>query len=163
MTPSGPSTSPAPRLGDLARGAVGALVGYLIGTYGAGSVLDAMLRAGRGDLVLEWAWFPWMLGAVLCGIGAGFAVPAVRRRAWWTWAAATAPVPVCAFFLILATFPAGIEVDYPEVALDALVQVLVAAALATGIGLLRSRAEGRAALRAGRPGLRASPRRRPRA
>lgn len=135
---AGASERKVPARGELLRGWAGAAAGYAIGSYGSGAVLNAALRANREDLVLEWVWLPWVLGAVLCGVGAGLGVPAARRRARWTWAAAAAPIPVVAFFLLLWSLPATIDISLVEVAGDGVIQVLVAVAVATGVGLLRS-------------------------
>lgn len=131
-----------PRLGELARGWAGAVAGYLIGSYGSGLMLNAMLRANRPDLVEVWLWSPWILGAVLCGVGAGLAAPAVPRRSWWTWIVAAAPIPVGASLILLGVF-AGTDLGYGAVMRDTLVQVVIAAAVATAIGVLRGRARSR--------------------
>lgn len=131
----------APRLGGLLRGWVWALVGFLVGEYAAGFALQVLMRAGERELVLSWTWVPWMLAALLCGAGAGLAVPAARDRAWWSWGVAAAPIPVGAFFVTwwyLSAFDAGSD----GLVLAALGQVLVAAVVATGIGLLRTRSRG---------------------
>lgn len=130
-----------PRLGGLLRGWVWALLGFLVGEYGAGLALQVLLRADESDLVRSWTWLPWILAALLCGVGAGLAVPAASDRAWWTWIVAAAPIPVGAYFLTwwyLSAFGA----DTDGLVLASVIQVLLAATVATGIGLLRSRSRG---------------------
>jgi hypothetical protein len=127
-----------PGRGDLLRGWAGASVGYVAGTYGSGLVLNALLHANRVDLALQLTWVPWILGAILCGVGAGLAVRRVQRRAWWTWVVIAAPIPVGAFFLLLSSMPTSIDIGYLALARDGIVQVLVAATAATGVGLLRA-------------------------
>jgi hypothetical protein len=135
------STKRTPRVGGLLRGWIGALVGFLVGEYSAGFALQVLMRAGERDLVLTWAWLPWMLAAVLCGVGAGLAVPVVRGRAWWTWIVAAVPIPVGAYF-VTWWYLSMFDVEAVGLVRSSLVQIVVAGAVATGIGLLRSGLRG---------------------
>ncbi|GAA4725368.1 hypothetical protein GCM10023216_14640 [Isoptericola chiayiensis] len=139
------ATTPATRGGTaraLLIGWICALVGFLVGEYGAGLVLVG-LRSSSGDqAMIDWSWLPWIAAAVLCGLAVGLWTPVGAETPWWRWLAVGAPVPVGSGLVTWAYF-ASYGVAIPDQWLSTLVQVLIAVALALAVGLMRTRRAGR--------------------
>jgi hypothetical protein len=120
------------------RGGLACLAGFLIGEYGSGFVLRVVREFGGTAAVVRWAWLPWIVAAVLAGVGAGLAVPATRRTPWWAFAVPAVLVTVGAFG-VTAWYFAAVGVTVTGLPAASAVQVAVAAGLAVGFGVLRSR------------------------
>ncbi|WP_277208342.1 hypothetical protein [Isoptericola croceus] len=125
----------------LVIGWVCALVGFLVGAYGAGLVLVSLHSSSGGQAVLDWSWLPWIAAAVLCGLAAGLGTPADAETPWWRWIVVGAPIPICAGLVTWAYF-ASYGVPVPGQAVTSLVQVVIAVGLALAIGSLRGRLTG---------------------
>lgn len=135
------STIATPRQGTaraLVVGWICALVGFLVGEYGAGLVLVG-LRSSSGDqAMIDWSWLPWIAAAVLCGLAAGLWTPVDAETPWWRWLAVGAPIPVGAGLVTWAYF-ASYGVALPQQVWSSAVQVVIAVVLALVIGMLRTR------------------------
>jgi hypothetical protein len=119
-----------------------ATVGFLVGEYGMGIVLNAVYRSSGIDGVLTWGWLPWIVAPVLAGIGGGFAYRPRENTHWWHWLIVAAPIPVGAYIITRAYFAAHGQAT-PGLLMDTLIQLAIACTLTLGIGLVRTRLSGR--------------------
>ena len=105
------------RVVDLLWAWAAALAGFLVGEYGSGVLLVLRADAAGPDAVLGMLWLPWLVAPVLAGLLGTAVLPVARVTARWQWLLATVPVPIGAAVVV---------------------QVLLCAAVAAGVGAWRS-------------------------
>ncbi|WP_157453760.1 hypothetical protein [Cellulomonas sp. Root485] len=120
------------RAADLLWAWAAALAGFLVGEYGSGVLL--VLRA---DAALGLLWLPWLAAPVLAGLLGAAVLPVARVTARWQWLVATVPVPLGAAVVTTAVVVASGSTAAGLV-LSIVVQVLLCAAVAAGVGAWRS-------------------------
>lgn len=123
---------------DLVLSWTAGLVGYLVAEYGAGALLVAAVDGGSPQALPAWTWLPWIAGPVLCGALAAAVLPLWRGPALWHWLVAGGAVPLLAAPVTM--FVVGVA-DVGSLLLGVGVQVVVAALVAAGVGLLRRAVE----------------------
>lgn len=122
---------------DLLWAWAASLAGFLVGEYGSGVLLAARAAAEGADAVLGMIWLPWLIAPVLAGLLGAVVLPVARVSAWWQWLAATVPVPLGAAVVTTAVVVATGSTA-AGLALSVVVQVVLCAAAAIGVGAWRS-------------------------
>ncbi|WP_157465603.1 hypothetical protein [Cellulomonas sp. Leaf395] len=125
------------RVVDLLWAWAAALAGFLVGEYGSGVLLVLRADAAGPDAVLGLLWLPWLAAPVLAGLLGAAVLPVARVTAWWQWLVATVPVPIGAA-VVTTTVVAVTGSTAAGLLLSAVVQVLLCAAVAAGVGAWRS-------------------------
>lgn len=114
------------------------LVGFLVGEYGTGAWLAALVRSGEREQALALTWLPWVAAPVLGALLATLALRVVATTRWWHWLVAVLPVPAGA---VLVTAAVLVVTGAPATgfALSVLAQLGLAAAVGLALGTLRRR------------------------
>ena len=82
-------------------------------------------------------WLPWLAAPALAGLAGAAVLPVARVAARWQWLVATVPVPIGAAVVTTAVVVATGSTAAGLV-LSIVVQVLLCAAVAAGVGAWRS-------------------------
>ena len=114
-----------------------ALAGFLVGEFGSGVLLSVRAQAGGTAAVLPLLWLPWLAAPVLAGLLGASVLPVARVSTWWQWVLATAPVPMGAA-VVTTTVVLVTSSTATGLLLSIVVQVVLCAAVALGVGAWRS-------------------------